>query len=178
MPPGAQMCGADALTARVGQDVRHEALPEALGRPVAMGLQGIPEYSEHCDGQQGLGVKFDARYNMPVWQGAGEGEGGARQGTPPVAASSSARQCVGSLTVVPRRKAWQKTADMAAPVNITLETLRTFADVPLSKAATHLGISPTAMKKACRKLGVTRWPYKSTSAPPPETVPMANPARF
>ena len=65
---------------------------------------------------------------------------------------------------------------MAAPVNITLETLRNFADVPLSKAATHLGISPTAMKKACRKLGVTRWPYRSTSAPPPETVAMANPA--
>ena len=73
----------------------------------------------------------------------------------------------GVSTVVPRRKAGQAVSDVAAsPVNITIETLQRYADVPLSKAATQLGISSTAMKKACRKLGVTRWPYTTTNAKP------------
>ena len=73
----------------------------------------------------------------------------------------------GVSTVVPRRKAGQTVSDaVASPVNITIETLQRYADVPLSKAATLLGISSTAMKKACRKLGVTRWPYTTTNVRP------------
>ncbi|KAJ1492892.1 hypothetical protein T484DRAFT_1770157 [Baffinella frigidus] len=32
--------------------------------------------------------------------------------------------------------------------------------MPLIVAATKLGICATALKKVCRKLGVTKWPYK------------------
>jgi hypothetical protein len=72
--------------------------------------------------------------------------------------------------VIPRRKAGQAGGDVASPVSITIETLERYSSVPLSKAAILLGISSTAMKKACRKLGVTRWPYSTHSRaklPPP-----------
>ena len=78
----------------------------------------------------------------------------ANRGTPPLTARP-----LGVSTVIPRRKAGQVSSNTASPVSITLETLGLYANVPLSKAATLLGISSTAMKKACRKLGVTRWPY-------------------
>jgi len=65
--------------------------------------------------------------------------------------------------VVPRRKPGQSLEETRA-VCITLEVLARFSNMPLAKAAIALGISPTAMKKACRKLGVTRWPH-STSTP-------------
>jgi hypothetical protein len=48
-----------------------------------------------------------------------------------------------------------------APVRISLEVLDKLSSLSLSAAAFRLGISPTAMKKSCRKLGVTRWPYQS-----------------
>ena len=78
----------------------------------------------------------------------------ANRGTPPLTARP-----LGVSTVIPRRKAGQVSSNTSSPVSITLETLGLYANVPLSKAATLLGISSTAMKKACRKLGVTRWPY-------------------
>ena len=65
--------------------------------------------------------------------------------------------------VVPRRKPGQSLEQTRA-VCITLEVLARFSNMPLAKAAIALGISPTAMKKACRKLGVTRWPH-STATP-------------
>ena len=78
----------------------------------------------------------------------------ANRGTPPLTTRP-----LGVSTVIPRRKAGQVSSNTSSPVSITLETLGLYANVPLSKAATLLGISSTAMKKACRKLGVTRWPY-------------------
>lgn len=38
------------------------------------------------------------------------------------------------------------------------------AHMPLATAADKLGVSPTAIKKACRKLGVFRWPMKFGSS--------------
>jgi hypothetical protein len=88
--------------------------------------------------------------------GARPPQGGTR---PPRASGVSAS------TVIPRRKAGQDAGSAPAPVVITMETLEQYADVPLSKVATMLGISATAMKKACRRLGVNRWPYNSTYIP-------------
>ena len=48
----------------------------------------------------------------------------------------------------------------AVPVIVTRELVATLADLPLRKAAATAGISPTAFKRACRKLGVRRWTYK------------------
>jgi hypothetical protein len=62
--------------------------------------------------------------------------------------------------VMPRRKPGQLLQE--APVCITLELLSRLSSVSLAKASTLLGISSTAMKKACRQLGVTRWPHGAT----------------
>ena len=45
------------------------------------------------------------------------------------------------------------------PVAITLDTLQQLRHHALPAAANALGVSPTALKGACRKLGITRWPY-------------------
>lgn len=67
-------------------------------------------------------------------------------------------------TVFPRRKPGHAKRDcskdqMAGPVAVTLEILEGLASHSLPTAASKLGISATAMKKACRKLGISRWPY-------------------
>eukprot|EP00288_Rhodomonas_lens_P016429 CAMPEP_0177716696 /NCGR_PEP_ID=MMETSP0484_2-20121128/14643_1 /TAXON_ID=354590 /ORGANISM="Rhodomonas lens, Strain RHODO" /LENGTH=547 /DNA_ID=CAMNT_0019228735 /DNA_START=106 /DNA_END=1746 /DNA_ORIENTATION=- len=63
--------------------------------------------------------------------------------------------------VFPRRKHGQDPTDsQRTPVLITLELLESFSSLSLTCAAAKLGISPTAVKKACRKLGVQRWPYR------------------
>jgi hypothetical protein len=44
-------------------------------------------------------------------------------------------------------------------VSVTLELLQDLGRHPLHMAADKLGISATALKGACRKLGISRWPY-------------------
>jgi hypothetical protein len=77
-------------------------------------------------------------------------------------------------TVFPRRKpnlkrAMENGCPAAAPVSITLEVLEQLASHSLPTAAAKLGISATAMKNACRKLGISRWPYFPASARPMRT---------
>jgi hypothetical protein len=43
------------------------------------------------------------------------------------------------------------------PVVITLEVLRGLDDIPLYRAAALLGVSPSSLKNACRRLGLRRW---------------------
>eukprot|EP00286_Rhodomonas_abbreviata_P008282 CAMPEP_0181319702 /NCGR_PEP_ID=MMETSP1101-20121128/17720_1 /TAXON_ID=46948 /ORGANISM="Rhodomonas abbreviata, Strain Caron Lab Isolate" /LENGTH=684 /DNA_ID=CAMNT_0023427335 /DNA_START=61 /DNA_END=2115 /DNA_ORIENTATION=- len=80
------------------------------------------------------------------------------------AGNSTAEKGDGSSKVFPRRKHGQENAETSrGPVVITLELLESFASVSLTAAAKSLGISPTAVKKACRKLGVQRWPYRKNA---------------
>jgi len=59
--------------------------------------------------------------------------------------------------VVPRRRPGQSLNEERA-VCITAETVeRLSGTMSLAKASDVLGISSTAMKKACRRLGITRW---------------------
>ena len=44
-------------------------------------------------------------------------------------------------------------------VCITLQILEELSSLPLPTAAARLGLSATALKGACRKLGIQRWPY-------------------
>jgi len=44
-------------------------------------------------------------------------------------------------------------------VTITLDDIQARFDMPLDAAALSLGISVTTLKKACRLLGVVKWPY-------------------
>jgi hypothetical protein len=67
--------------------------------------------------------------------------------------------------IFPRRKpqsldASNTSPQPVAPVVVTLGLLDSIRDLPLIQAAAKLGVSPTAFKKACRRLGVSRWAYR------------------
>eukprot|EP00960_Hanusia_phi_P073027 767928-Hanusia_phi.AAC.2 len=65
--------------------------------------------------------------------------------------------------VCPRRKKNSSEARKEAedPVVLTRELLESLFNLPLSSASERLGICPTAIKKACRKLGIPKWPFKN-----------------
>jgi hypothetical protein len=46
-----------------------------------------------------------------------------------------------------------------SPMVITRELIDTLHGLPLPRAARTVGVSATAFKKACRRLGITRWDY-------------------
>eukprot|EP00960_Hanusia_phi_P037498 752991-Hanusia_phi.AAC.5 len=52
------------------------------------------------------------------------------------------------------------------PVILTRELLESFFDRPLVAVSQELGICPTAIKRACRKLGIARWPFKTPNPGP------------
>ncbi|KAF6266467.1 RWP-RK domain-containing protein [Scenedesmus sp. NREL 46B-D3] len=43
---------------------------------------------------------------------------------------------------------------------VTQDMLRTVYDLPISKAARHLGVGVTVLKRICRDLHISRWPYR------------------
>ena len=47
------------------------------------------------------------------------------------------------------------------PVVVTREVLEGYFKIPLFRAAKELGVSETALKSACRKVGIDRWPCKT-----------------
>ena len=65
-------------------------------------------------------------------------------------------------TIFPRRKAGERTRVNSKPVVLNDAILRQLFTVPLHEAAVRLGISATAMKSGCRKLGIKKWPYRSS----------------
>ena len=75
--------------------------------------------------------------------------------------SSAPAEC---HTVFPRRKAGDGIYfSSPQPIVITLDTLHTLKEQPLGSAAEMLGMSPTALKRACRALGIHRWAYQRGS---------------
>ena len=46
------------------------------------------------------------------------------------------------------------------PARVDVERLKTMFGMPQSQAAKVLGISLTTLKQVCRRLGVSRWPYR------------------
>jgi hypothetical protein len=44
-------------------------------------------------------------------------------------------------------------------VDLTAEVLAGLFGMPMADAARSYGVSPTTMKRACRRLGIGRWPY-------------------
>lgn len=67
----------------------------------------------------------------------------------------------GVNTIFPRRKQGQHARINSQPVVLDEATLSQLFTLPLHKAAVKLGISATAMKSACRKLGIKKWPYRA-----------------
>ena len=78
--------------------------------------------------------------------------------------SDTEREPRGSVnTIFPRRKQGQHARINSQPVILNEATLSQLFTLPLHKAAVKLGISATAMKSACRKLGIKKWPYRALS---------------
>ena len=66
------------------------------------------------------------------------------------------------LAILPRCRHGSLRAGLRRPppVIITSAIVARLGDLPLKEAARILGVSPTAFKRACRKLGIRRWAYK------------------
>ena len=93
------------------------------------------------------------------------GDRDAPKSSSPSPSSSSSSSQGGGATIFPRRKAGEKVRPGAAlrgegPIVVTLELLTSLEQFPLNKAAERIGLSATALKNACRKLGVRQWNYR------------------
>jgi hypothetical protein len=76
----------------------------------------------------------------------------------------------------PRRTPGPKDAGRRA-LNSCHPHLQELFDFPLKEAATQLGISMTAMKKACRRMGLERWPYRKVWIPCSSQLFLLSPER-
>jgi hypothetical protein len=72
-----------------------------------------------------------------------------------------------SISIFPRPKAPENDTNYAvrgrAPLKMSLQLLKSKFELSLKDAAIYFGISRTALKQACRRLGVHCWPYKRKS---------------
>ena len=70
-------------------------------------------------------------------------------------------EAVKAVSFIPRQR--KRNPDVNRPpkqaVTITIDDIQARVDMPLDAAALSLGISVTSLKKACRLLGVGKWPY-------------------
>ena len=71
-----------------------------------------------------------------------------------------------AIRVFPRRKKSDDASTQVtkrkggnAPVELTVAMISTGFHLPQAKAARAMGISATAMKSVCRRLGISSWPY-------------------
>ena len=62
--------------------------------------------------------------------------------------------------IFPRRRGRSAGQPLQQPVVVTPESIRKLRGLPLQAAARALGVSATAFKRACRRLGLRRWTYK------------------
>ncbi|EKX44835.1 hypothetical protein GUITHDRAFT_109260 [Guillardia theta CCMP2712] len=72
-----------------------------------------------------------------------------------------------TIRVFPRKKLLQQTSSPACRknpgVSLKASSLQALFHLPQTKAAASLGLSLTAFKSACRRLGIARWPYERKS---------------
>mmetsp|Transcript_5937 Transcript_5937/g.12021 ORF Transcript_5937/g.12021 Transcript_5937/m.12021 type:complete len:111 (+) Transcript_5937:2-334(+) len=66
-----------------------------------------------------------------------------------------------STAIYPRRSPEDRdSAPRKDAVFVSKSALSQLFHLSLPDAAARLGISPTALKSACRKLGIEKWPYR------------------
>jgi len=63
------------------------------------------------------------------------------------------------VQVIPRRKRGEPADVNRKGVKLGISEIKEYFHMRQSEAAKRLGISLTAMKSACRRIGLTRWPY-------------------
>eukprot|EP00292_Cryptomonas_paramecium_P012596 CAMPEP_0113703410 /NCGR_PEP_ID=MMETSP0038_2-20120614/25839_1 /TAXON_ID=2898 /ORGANISM="Cryptomonas paramecium" /LENGTH=362 /DNA_ID=CAMNT_0000627859 /DNA_START=106 /DNA_END=1190 /DNA_ORIENTATION=+ /assembly_acc=CAM_ASM_000170 len=73
--------------------------------------------------------------------------------------------------IYPRRKAHEERSELPSlPVKVTLELIEELSQYTLYRAADKIGVSATALKMACRKLGIAKWQCKRRSPPPQDNA--------
>uniref|UniRef100_A0A7S4KX31 RWP-RK domain-containing protein n=1 Tax=Guillardia theta TaxID=55529 RepID=A0A7S4KX31_GUITH len=72
-----------------------------------------------------------------------------------------ARRGTAHTIIYPRKKLGQESRKSNLVV-LTFESISEMFHYPLSSVAQQLNISQTALKKACRDLGIERWPYRKS----------------
>ena len=78
--------------------------------------------------------------------------------------------------IFPRRKAGQSSRVDKVPIELNYEIISKLFCLALPEAAERLGISATAFKAACRRLGVTKWPFRASQRSSAAEVEAANAA--
>jgi hypothetical protein len=87
---------------------------------------------------------------------------GMRADTDPLSCRKHALSAL-QVRLFPRRKLGDgsstQTEKGRPPLRVDMESIKPLFNLPQKDAAKALGISLTALKQVCRKLGVDRWPY-------------------
>uniref|UniRef100_A0A7S0F190 RWP-RK domain-containing protein n=1 Tax=Hanusia phi TaxID=3032 RepID=A0A7S0F190_9CRYP len=78
---------------------------------------------------------------------------------------SSKRRSV-ALVCPRKKKEGEGSQQQEEPVVLTRELLESYFHCSLSSVSAQLGICPTAIKRACRKLGIAKWPFKTPNPGP------------
>ena len=88
----------------------------------------------------------------------------ARPCKPEISPAYSASSNDPGHVIFPRRKVGDGIfSSSPAPIVVTIKTLEDLRGYPLVSAAEKLGVSSTALKRACRALGIRRWSYQKLS---------------
>ena len=97
--------------------------------------------------------------------GDGRGGGGAiGRGNPPSPLSPQQLPPPAAAVPPPRRRRSRRRARPARSASITWEALSSTFHMPRAPAAATLGVCVTVLKRRCRCLGLSKWPYRSLAA--------------
>ena len=134
------------------EDIEH-TLGSFAERSLSAGFEFCYTYSCNIKRSECFGLDYsvtptiDTVGNLkPGVQAARGSSGGERGGAPAGAAA------------VPRRRERKKKIDT------DIEVVREYFDLPMNVATQKLKIGSTALKKICRRYGITRWPYRRIKA--------------
>ena len=138
----------------------------AQGRGMNPGLAAAP-MSSHWNATNDTLTSTHSRSLSPAPQSAPSRDGSSSDscGSPKAVHSemklSRAGAHIAANTIFPRRKAGEHARQNVKPVVLDESTLSSMYHLPLHEAAAALGISATALKSACRKLHIKKWPYRT-----------------
>ena len=146
-----------------------------VAQPMTLGA-GAPHPSMATDGigffkTAGAGASASASASEPNSPDSHSSPYASESDPPDLAAAAG-----GGVRVFPRRKRGHCSATPQPAVTVSLDAVRALQDLPAHEAAARLGISTTALKRACRKLGVERWAYRRVPGPPTDDPPAHPPA--
>lgn len=110
----------------------------------------------------------DLDLKVVEWARQNTGTSFAGKGSDRCAGQSSTNACCPVELVFPRRGRKTGVAGEKGrghePILITMEVMMGLFHLPLVQASKHLGLSPTAIKSVCRRLGIKKWPFRALSA--------------